>query len=128
MSGVNSHVFTDIRETFFFISDNFFTKFALATHNCLDDCQFLQQSADWIMTRVKLTVQRLYKLSGERMVNAQATVRIYVGNQLMITEEISGMTESPVSKYLHHTEPSGSPLRVEWDCDGIADMTVCEIE
>ena len=80
------------------------------------------------MARIKLTIQRLYKLSGERMVNAQATARIYVGERLIATEEISGMTESPVSKYLLHTEQPGQPVRVEWDCDGIADMIVCEVE
>ncbi|AXU94827.1 hypothetical protein [Erwinia persicina] len=80
------------------------------------------------MASVKLTVRRLYKLSGERMVNTQATARIYVGDCLIATEEISGMTESPVSKYLHHTETAGQSVRVEWDCDGIADMAVAEIE
>lgn len=30
------------------------------------------------MASVKLTVRRLYKLSGERMVNTQATARIFV--------------------------------------------------
>lgn len=80
------------------------------------------------MASVKLTVKRLYKLSGERMVNTQATARIYVGDRLIATEEISGMTESPVSKYLHHTEPQGQAVRVEWDCDGIAEMVVYDIE
>ena len=80
------------------------------------------------MASVKLTVRRLYKLSGERMVNTQATARIFVGDRLIATEEISGMTESPVSKYLHHAEPQGQPVRVEWDCDGIADMAVAEKE
>ncbi|WP_455812866.1 hypothetical protein [Pseudomonas graminis] len=80
------------------------------------------------MASVKLTVRRLYKLSGERMVNTQATARIFVGDRLIATEEISGMTESPVSKYLHHAETQGQPVRVEWDCDGIADMAVTEME
>jgi hypothetical protein len=80
------------------------------------------------MASVKLTVRRLYKLSGERMVNTQATARVYVGDRLIATEEISGMTESPVSKYLHHAETHGQAVRVEWDCDGIADMTVTEME
>ena len=80
------------------------------------------------MASVKLTVRRLYKLSGERMVNTQATARIFVGDRLIATEEISGMTESPVSKYLHHAEQQGQPVRVEWDCEGIADMAVTEIE
>jgi len=80
------------------------------------------------MASVKLTVKRLYKLHAERMVNTHATARIYVGEQLIATEEISGMTESPVSKYLHHQEKPGQTVRVEWDCEGIADMAVSEIE
>lgn len=79
------------------------------------------------MASIKLTVRRLYKLSGERMVNTQATARIFVGEKLVATEEIAGLTESPVSKYLHHTEAEGQRVRVEWDCDGIADMAVTEI-
>lgn len=80
------------------------------------------------MASIKLTVRRLYKLRGQRMVTTQATARIYVGDTLVATEEISGMTESPVSKYLHHDEAQGQPVRVEWDCDGVADMAVAEIE
>ncbi|WNN42872.1 MULTISPECIES: hypothetical protein [Winslowiella] len=80
------------------------------------------------MASIKLTVRRLYKLREQRMVNTQATARIYVGDRLIATEEISGMTESPVSKYLHHDQAQGQPVRVEWDCDGIADMAVAEIE
>lgn len=80
------------------------------------------------MASIKLTVRRLYKISGERMVNAQATARIYVGDQLIATEEISGMTESPVSKHLHHQQSEGLPVRVEWDCDGIADMAAVEVK
>ncbi len=80
------------------------------------------------MARIKLTVRRLYKLHGERMTKAVATARIYVGDTLIATEEVSGMTESPVSKYLHHNEVPGQPLRVEWDCEGIADMTVVDVQ
>lgn len=80
------------------------------------------------MASIKLTVRRLYKISGERMVNTQATARIFVGEQLVATEEIAGMTESPVSKFLHHDLAKGQPVRVEWDCEGVADMAVAEIE
>lgn len=80
------------------------------------------------MSSIKLTVKRLYKISGERMVNTHATARIYVGDQLVATEEVTGMTESPVSKYLHHQQAEGQPVRVEWDCEGIADMAVTEIQ
>ena len=79
------------------------------------------------MSSIKLTVKRLYQLRDERMVNAHATARIYVGDRLVATEKISGMTESPVSKYLHAGEMSGT-LRVEWDCAGIADMSVTAVE
>ncbi|KOC88732.1 hypothetical protein [Winslowiella iniecta] len=80
------------------------------------------------MASIKLTVRRLYKLNQQRMVNTHATARIFVGDTLIATEEVSGMTESPVSKYLHHDQAQGQPVRVEWDCDGIADMAVAEIE
>ncbi|MFS2220898.1 hypothetical protein [Pantoea sp. B65] len=80
------------------------------------------------MSSIKLTVRRLYKLRDQRLVNTQATARIYVGDTLIATEEISGMTESPVSKYLHHDQAEGLPVRVEWDCDGIADMAVAEVQ
>ncbi|WP_225701566.1 hypothetical protein [Duffyella gerundensis] len=79
------------------------------------------------MATVKLTVRRLYRLQDERMVNAQATARIYVGDTLIASEEIGGITESPVSKYLHHQLSATLPVRVEWDCNGIADMTVTDI-
>ncbi|MBP2167179.1 hypothetical protein J2125_000371 [Erwinia toletana] len=80
------------------------------------------------MSSIKLTVRRLYKLRDQRLVNTQATARIYVGDTLIATEEIAGMTESPVSKYLHHDQAEGQPVRVEWDCDGIADMAVAEVQ
>ncbi|MDI9223530.1 hypothetical protein QMZ30_21675 [Pantoea sp. EA-12] len=80
------------------------------------------------MSSIKLTVKRLYQLRDERMVNTHATARIYLGEQLVATEEISGMTESPVSKYVHADDVAGQTLRVEWDCAGIADITVTAVE
>lgn len=80
------------------------------------------------MSSIKLTVKRLYQLRDERMVNTHATARIYLGEQLVATEEISGMTESPVSKYVHAGDLAGQTLRVEWDCEGIADMSVAAVE
>ncbi|AIR85879.1 hypothetical protein [Pantoea rwandensis] len=80
------------------------------------------------MSSIKLTVKRLYQLRDERMVNTHATARIYLGEQLVATEEISGMTESPVSKYVHTGDLAGQTLRVEWDCAGIADMSVTAVE
>ncbi len=81
-----------------------------------------------MMGSIKLTVRRLYKIDGERMVGTQATARIFVGDRLVATEDVTGMTESPVSKYLHHQEADGQPVRVEWECDGIADMAVVEMQ
>ncbi|QKJ87596.1 hypothetical protein PMPD1_2656 [Paramixta manurensis] len=78
------------------------------------------------MARVKLTVRRLYALRGERMVSTRATARVFVGETLIATEDITGLTESPVSKYLDHDQAEGQPVRVEWDCEGIADMAVVE--
>jgi len=80
------------------------------------------------MSSIKLTVKRLYQIRDERMVNTKAIARIYVGETLVATEEITGMTESPVSKYLHSEGLAGQAVRVEWDCEGIAEMTVTEIE
>lgn len=80
------------------------------------------------MSRVKLTVKRLYKVDGERMVRTTATARVYVGEVLIATEVIEGLTESPVSKVLQHNEAPGNPARVEWECDGIAEMTVHEMQ
>ncbi len=80
------------------------------------------------MASIKLTVKRLYALQDERMVTTHATASIYVGDQLIATEQISGLTETPVCKYIHHQLATGLPVRVEWQTTGIADMTVSEIE
>ena len=79
------------------------------------------------MASIKLTVKRLYALQDERMVSTRATACIYVGDQLIATEEISGLTESAVSKYIHHELPAGQPVRVECQTEGIADITVSEV-
>lgn len=79
------------------------------------------------MSSIKLTVKRLYQLQDQRMAATRATARVYVGDTLIATEEITGMTESPVSKYLHAGELTGS-VRVEWDCEGIADITAIQQE
>lgn len=60
------------------------------------------------MASIKLTVKRLYALQNERMVNTRATATIFVGEQQIATEEISGLTETPVSKYIHHDLPPAS--------------------
>lgn len=80
------------------------------------------------MSSIKLTVKRLYLLRDERMVSTTVTARIYLDDQLVATEAISGMTESPVSKYLHVDDVAGKTLRVEWGCVGMADMSVTALE
>lgn len=79
------------------------------------------------MTGMKLTVRRLYRIQNDRLLHAQAVVHIFVGDVQVVKETISGMTESPVSKYLHHDQPRGQNIRVEWECEGIADMIVTEL-
>ncbi|WP_409306864.1 hypothetical protein [Pectobacterium sp. B1J-3] len=80
------------------------------------------------MSRIKLTIDYLYQLAGEQRIASLATARVFVGETLIATEEISGMTESPVSKYLHHSLPEGHPIRVEWDSDGVVSMHVSEVD
>ncbi|MDC9818664.1 hypothetical protein R0L47_11240 [Pectobacterium polonicum] len=80
------------------------------------------------MPSIKLTVNYLYRQSDKTREASQATARIFVGDALVATEVVSGMTESPVNKYLHHSEPEGLPVRVEWDCQGTTAMTVSEVE
>ena len=50
------------------------------------------------MSSIKLTVRRLYQLRDERMVSPCHGAHL-LDDTLVATEEISGMTESPVSKY-----------------------------
>ncbi|MFC3396265.1 hypothetical protein [Brenneria rubrifaciens] len=80
------------------------------------------------MSSIKLTVNYLYQQSGDRRVASLATARIFVGDTLIATEVITGMTETPVSKYLHHSPSQGQPVRVEWDSAGITSMLVSEIQ
>lgn len=80
------------------------------------------------MPSIKLTVNYLYRQSGDIREASRATARIFVGNALIATEVITGMTESPVNKYLHHSESESLPVRVEWDCEGTTAMTVSEVE
>ncbi|MBG6246765.1 MULTISPECIES: hypothetical protein [Symbiopectobacterium] len=67
------------------------------------------------MASIKLTVNYLYQLQGNEKKPAHAVARVYVGDTLSATEEITGMTEEAVSKYLHHSLPEGQTVRVEWD-------------
>lgn len=78
------------------------------------------------MPRLRLIVKRLYALDNQRMVNAQATARIYVGENCIATEQISGLTESPVYKLIDYSGSLTGELRVEWQTEGFAEMTVTE--
>lgn len=80
-----------------------------------------------VMSSIKLTVNHLYRQSGDQRTASLATARIFVGETLVATEEITGMTESPVSKYLHHSLAEGQPVRVEWDSEGVTAMDVSEV-
>ncbi|AOR61928.1 hypothetical protein [Pectobacterium wasabiae] len=80
------------------------------------------------MSSIKLTVNYLYRQSGETREASQATARVFVGDELIATEVITGMTETPVNKYLHYSKPEVQPVRVEWDCLGTTAMTVSEVE
>ncbi len=78
------------------------------------------------MPLIRLTVHRLYAIENDRMVATQATARVFVGDECIATEEINGLTESPVFKHIHHSHPAGREIRVEWDTPGFAEMAVSE--
>ncbi|CAG75988.1 hypothetical protein ECA3089 [Pectobacterium atrosepticum SCRI1043] len=80
------------------------------------------------MPSIKLTVNYLYRQSGETREASQATARVFAGDDLVATEVITGMTESPVDKYLHYSGPENQPVRVEWYCQGTTVMTVSAVE
>lgn len=71
------------------------------------------------MASIKLTVNHLYQLQGNEKKSAHAVARVYVGDTLLATEEITRMTEDAVSKSLHHSLPEGQAVRVAWDCAGV---------
>ncbi len=79
------------------------------------------------MSSIKLTVNHLYQLQGGEKKPAHAVARVYVGDTLLATEEITGMTEDAVSKYLHHSLPEGQTVRVEWDCAGVTAISAAEV-
>lgn len=79
------------------------------------------------MASIKLTVNHLYQLQAGEKQPTRAVARVYVGQTLLATEEISGLTEEAVSKYLHHSLPEGQSVRVEWDCAGNVALSVEEV-
>jgi len=77
--------------------------------------------------RIKLTIHHLHKfVSGEKQ-DAQATARIYAGEALLLTETMTGQAIH-YDRFIHAENDNGKPLRVEWDCDGVADMSVSRAE
>lgn len=79
------------------------------------------------MSSIKLTVNHLYQLQNGEKQPARAVARIYVGETLLATEDITGLTEEAVSKHLHHSLPEGQPVRVEWDCVGSVALSAEEV-
>ena len=80
------------------------------------------------MASIKLTVNQLYQLRDGEKRPSRAVVRVYVGDALVATEEITGMTEQAVSKHLHHSLPEGQPVRVAWESDGTAMISAAEVD
>lgn len=79
------------------------------------------------MERIKLTIHHLHKIvSGEKQ-DAQAVARIYAGEYLLLTETMTGQALH-YNRYIKADDHSGEPLRVEWECDGFAEMSVSRAE
>lgn len=79
------------------------------------------------MERIKLTIHHLHKIiSGEKQ-DAQATARIYAGDELLLTETMTGQAMH-FDRFIKAENDNGKPLRVEWDSDGSAAMSVSRVE
>lgn len=79
------------------------------------------------MERIKLTIHHLHKIiSGEKQ-DAQATARIYAGDELLLTETMTGQA-TYFDRFIKAEGDNGQPLRVEWDTDGSAEMSVSRAE
>jgi len=77
--------------------------------------------------RIKLTIHHLHKIiSGEKQ-DAQAVARIYAGDELLLTETMTGQAVH-FDRFIKAEGDTGKPLRVEWDCDGSANMSVSRAE
>lgn len=79
------------------------------------------------MERIKLSIHHLHKLVAGEKHDAQATARIYAGDKLILVETMQGQA-AWYDRYLQSTEDNGQPLRVEWECNGLAKMTVSRVE
>nr|WP_276542796.1 hypothetical protein [Rahnella perminowiae] len=65
-------------------------------------------------------------ISGEKQ-DAQAIARIYAGDELLVTETMTGQAEH-FDRFIKAEHDNGKHLRVEWDSDGSAQMSVARAE
>lgn len=79
------------------------------------------------MQKIKLTIHHLYQQGQGGRRDAHATARIYAGDRLIHTETMFGQAEH-YPRYLSAAEDDGQPLRVEWESDGSAAMSVARTE
>jgi len=89
--------------------------------------------------RIKLTIHHLFKLlseptkdSANKKMDATAIARIYAGDKLLLTETMQGQANH-FDRYIPLDSLStlcseGQELRVEWECDGSAEMSVSRVE
>ncbi|CAM3484220.1 hypothetical protein BS639_16285 [Rouxiella silvae] len=79
------------------------------------------------MERIKLSIHHLHMwVAGEKQ-DAQATARIYAGDTLIVVETMQGQA-AWYDRFIQSADDNGQPLRVEWECDGEASMTVSRVE
>ncbi|KQN42764.1 hypothetical protein ASE93_18835 [Serratia sp. Leaf50] len=79
------------------------------------------------MERIKLSIHHLHMwVAGEKQ-DAQATARIYAGDTLILVETMQGQA-AWYDRFIQSADDNGQPLRVEWECDGEASMTVSRVE
>ncbi|PLR40364.1 hypothetical protein CYR32_01080 [Chimaeribacter coloradensis] len=79
------------------------------------------------MQKIKLTIHHLYQESADGKQDARATARIYAGDRLILTETMAGQAQH-YPRYLSAADDNGEPLRVEWESDGCASMSVTRAE
>ena len=79
------------------------------------------------MERIKLTIHHLHKIISGVKQDAQATARIYAGDELLLTETMTGQA-THFDRFIKAECDNGKPLRVEWDSDGSAEMSVSRAE
>lgn len=76
------------------------------------------------MSRLKLTVKRLFKIQDQRLVAADAKVHLYLDDVWICTEQVSGLTETPVSKFIPCRSAVDGVATLKCECDGVAEMVV----